>query len=181
MLVGAVAKVLDSLTCVLRSTEEEGVTAGGGLERELVKGHGLAASGLDAGAGGGGEAEGRDVDLGDLEEAVVVGNGPDNDHGALLIILDVVRDAREGDRGAVDAGHEQAAEDDPVEVGIGAAWAGRESSRVSMPQTKELETWRSPLTGQEAVKLHKELEVDIVALGRLAVRRALAALVKINS
>lgn len=37
------------------------------------------------------------------------------------------------------------------------------------------------LTGQEAVKLHKELEVDIVALGRLTVRRAHVVAVEINS
>lgn len=39
----------------------------------------------------------------------------------------------------------------------------------------------SGLTGEEAVKLHKELEVDIVALGRLAVRRAHVVAVEINS
>lgn len=37
------------------------------------------------------------------------------------------------------------------------------------------------LTGQEAVELHQELEVDIVALGSLAVRAAHVVAVEINT
>jgi len=37
------------------------------------------------------------------------------------------------------------------------------------------------LTGQEAVELHQELEVDIVALGGLAVRGPLVVLAEIDT
>lgn len=121
VLVRSVTEVLERLTRVLGTAEEEGVAAGGRLERELIEGHGLAAGGDDAGAGSGREAEGRDVGLGGLEEAVVIGDGADNDNGALVVLLDVGGDATEGDRGPVDAGHEQAAEHNLVEAGVRSA------------------------------------------------------------
>lgn len=152
---GAVAEVLDGLTA-LGSAEEEGVAAGGGLEGELIQGHGLAAGGDDAGTGGGGEAEGRDVDGGGLHEAVVIGDGADDDDGPLVALLEVGRDAGEGHGGAVHAGHEQAAEDNLVEAGVRA-------------------------TDKEAVELHQQLEVDIVALGRLAVGAPNVVPVEIDS
>lgn len=145
MLVGAVTEVLDGLTRVLGATEEQGVATSGGLERELVQGHGLAAGGLDAGAGSAGEAEGRDVDGGDLEEAVVVGDGADDDNGALLLLLDVLRDTRERHGGPVDARHKEAAEDDLVEARVGAAcWMG------SVPWLAH----RKQVTGQGLVVLN---------------------------
>jgi len=143
--VGTEAEVLDGLTGVLGATEQQGVAASRGTESELVEGDGLAAAGLDAGTGGGGEAQSRDGHLGDLEKAVVIGDGTDNNNDLLLLALELASDAGDRDRGAVDARHEQAAEDDLVEVRVGTA-------------------------GQEAVQLDQELQVDVVALGRCAVR-----------
>jgi hypothetical protein len=146
VLVGTEAEVLDGLAGVLGATEDQGVAAGRGTQGKLVQGDGLAASGNDAGTGGGGEAQGSDVDLGEGQQAVVVGDGADNNNGALLTLLvDVGHNAGQRHGRTVDLGHEKAAEDDLVERGVGT-------------------------TGQEAVKLHQELEVDIVALGGLAVR-----------
>ncbi len=118
---GSETEVLDGLAG-LGATEEQSVGASGLLKSELVESEGLAAGSLDAGTGGGGEAQGSDVHLGNLEEAVVVGDGADNDDGLLLIaVLEVGGNAREGDRGTVDAAHEQAAEHDLVEGRVGAA------------------------------------------------------------
>jgi len=122
VLVGAKAEVLEGLTGVLGATEEEGVGASGLLESELVESDGLAAGGLDAGTGSGGEAEGRNVDLGDGQETVVIGDGADNNDGLLLVaVLEVGGNARERDGRAVDAAHEEAAQDDLVEGRVGAA------------------------------------------------------------
>jgi hypothetical protein len=157
VLVGSEAEVLDGLTGVLGAAEQQGVGTGGLLKSELVKGLGLAAGSLNTSAGGGGEAESSDIGLGDLEEAVVIGDGADNNDGLLLVaVLEVGGNAGEGDGRAVDAAHEQAAEHDLVEGRVGAA-------------------------GQEAVKLHQELEVHIVALGGLAVRRPLVVLAEIDT
>lgn len=123
MAVRAKAEVLDGLTSVLGATEEEGVSPGGRAERKLVQGQHLTAGLLDPGSGGGGEAEGRDRELGDGQDAVVIGNGADDDDGLALVGFGgVLDDAGERDGRAVDPGHEQAAQHDFVEVGISAAW-----------------------------------------------------------
>jgi len=138
--VGAETEVPDGLTGVLGSTENQGVGTSGGTEGQLVEGDGLTTGSKDASTGGSGEAEGSDGDLGEGEHAVVVGDGADNNDGALLILGGVANNAGERNRRTVNLGHKQAAEDDLVEVGVGT-------------------------TSQEAVKLHQELEVDIVTLG----------------
>ena len=140
VLVRAKAEVLDGLARVLGTPQKEGIRAGGLLERELVEGERLAAGRNDARTGCGGEAQSGDGDLGSLKEAVVVGNGADYDDGPLVVLRGVGGDAGEGDGRAVDARHEESAEDDLVEGAVGA-------------------------TGEEAIELHQELQVDIVATG----------------
>lgn len=124
MLVGTHAEVLEGLTGVLGSAEEEGVATGGGAEGELVEGDGLAAGSGDASAGGGGEAQGSDGQLGDGQETVVVSDGSDDDDGALVLLVQVADNAGDGDGRAVDARHEETAQDDLVEVGVGATCSG---------------------------------------------------------
>lgn len=122
VLVGTEAEVLDGLTAVLGATQEQGVGTGGLLKSELVEGQGAAAGGQDARAGGGGEPQGGDLDLGDLEQAVVVGDGADNNDRLLVIaVLQVGLDTGQGDGGAVDAGGKEAAQDNLVEGGVGTA------------------------------------------------------------
>ena len=121
MLVGTEAEVLDGLTGVLGATEQQGVGTSGLLKSKLVESQGLAAGSEDASTGGGGEAESSNADLGDGEQAVVIGDGADNNDGALVVLLDLGGNARQGQRGAVDAGHEEAAQDNLVEAGVGTA------------------------------------------------------------
>ena len=114
--------MLDGLAGVLGTAEEEGVGASGLLKRQLVEGKRLAAGSEDARAGRGGEAQGSDVQLGDLEETVVVRDGADNDDRLLLVaVLDVGGDAGERHGRAVDAAHEQPAQDDLIEGRVGTA------------------------------------------------------------
>lgn len=87
--VGTEAEVLDGLAGVLGSTEEQSVGTSGETGGNLVDGESLTTSLLDAGAGRGGEAQGSDGELGELEEAVVVGDGADNDNGLALVGLRV--------------------------------------------------------------------------------------------
>ena len=75
--VGTEAEVLEGLTGVLGSTEEEGVGSSGEAGSDLVDGEALTTGLLDAGAGRGGEAESRNGELGDLKHAVVVSDGTD--------------------------------------------------------------------------------------------------------
>jgi hypothetical protein len=143
--VGTEAEVLDGLAAVLGATEDQGVAASGGTESELIEGDGLTTGSDDASTGGGSEAESGDGGLREGQESVVVGDGANNDDDALLLLLaDVADDAGQRHGRTVDLGHEQALEHDLVEGRLGTA-------------------------GQEAVKLDQELQVDIVALGGLAV------------
>lgn len=125
--VGTEAEVLDGLTGVLGSTEEQSVGTGGETGGNLVDGESLTASLLNAGAGRGGEAHGSDGELRELEKAVVIGDGADNDNGLALVGLRVGLvggggdDLGERDGRAVDLGHHKTAEDNLVEGRIGAA------------------------------------------------------------
>lgn len=146
MLVWAKAEVLDCLTSVLGTSEKKGVASGGSTEGQLIQSQDLSSSSENSGTSSSGDTESSDAELGDDQEAIVIGNGADNYNSALFILGGFVRDdSGDGDRRSVDAGHEESAEDDLVEGGLGSA-------------------------GQESVQLHKELKVSIVTLGRLAVR-----------
>jgi len=146
VLVRAETEMPDRLTCVLGTAKEQSVGASGLLERKLVESEGLASGSKNACASRSGETEGSDVELGDLEETVVVRDGADNHDSLLLVaVLDVGGNAGEGHGRAVNAAHKQPAENDLVKGRVGTA-------------------------SKEAVELDKHLEVDIVALGSLAVR-----------
>lgn len=102
VLVGAEAKVLESLTGVLGATDQQGVAAGGGTQSQLVEGQGLATGGDDAAAGGSGESQSGDGHLGDLEKTVVIRDGADDDDGLVLLVADLALDAGQGNGGSVD-------------------------------------------------------------------------------
>ena len=85
---GTETEVLDGLTGVLGPTEKDDVGASRSTESELVEGEALAASLGDSGTGSGGESESADGHLGDLVDAVVIGNGADN--GADLALISLV-------------------------------------------------------------------------------------------
>lgn len=122
VLVGAHAEVLNGLTGVLGTAEQQGVAAGRGTQSELVQGEGLTTGGQDASAGSGGEAESSDAQLGDFEKTVVIGDGADNNDGLALLALGLANNARDRDRGSVDTRHKEAAEDDLVERGLSTTW-----------------------------------------------------------
>jgi hypothetical protein len=115
-------EMLDRFSGVLGSSEENNVRAGRVLHSQLIDSHAAAASLLDASARCGREAQGGDVECGNGEETVVVCDGGDNADGLVGVGFlggfggDFAGDAGDGHRGAVDAGHEEAAEDDFVEV-----------------------------------------------------------------
>ena len=171
------AEVLHGLTGVLGSTEEQSVGTGRGAESKLVESQSLTTGLLNASAGSSGETEGSNRQLGDGQKAVVVGDGADNDDSlALLCLTDVGNSARKGNRGAVDSRHEETTEDGLVEVGLGAAY---HASHISLIKSSQRYTCRNCAanesrnrgshTSQEAVELHQNLQVDVVALGSLAV------------
>lgn len=116
------AEVLDSLTGVLGSTQDQSVAAGRGTQSKLIQGDGLTTGLDDASTSSGGETQSSDSDLGEGQEAVVIGDGSDNDDDALLALLvDVADDTGQRNGGAVDLGHKETSEDDLVEAGVRSA------------------------------------------------------------
>lgn len=135
-------EVLDRLASVLGTTEEEGSGSSGLAKGELIKSEALSTGSLDASTGSAGEAKGGDRELGDLEETDVISHGGDGDDGRGGLELgvglgDLAGDARDGERGAVDLGHVQAAEDDLVELGVGAT--GQEAVKLVCSQVVSLD------------------------------------------
>lgn len=136
------AKVLNGLTSILLAAEEHAAGAGGAALGELVESQALTASLDDAGTGSLGEAQGSDLHGGDLEEALVIGDGADDDGNGVLLGGNgkVLGHGAQGHGRAVNLAHTETLEDDLVEAGASTA-------------------------GQEAVELHKEVQVDVVTLG----------------
>ena len=128
----------------------------------MIQGQSLSSSSQDAGTSSGSESESGNTDLGDGQEAVVISNGTDNHNGALILLAKVRNDTGDRDGRSVNAGHEKSAEDDLVE--------GRLSS-----------------AGQEAVKLHEQLEVcelswlESLSLGDKSWYKKLSSLVASSS
>lgn len=114
--------MLNRLPRILWPTEQQGVGTGRSPHGQLVQSQNLTTGLLDPGPGGVCDPESSDGELGDCEEAVVVGDGPDDDDGLVLVLVSGAfvlcdgYDAGNGDGGSVDAGHEETAEDDLVEV-----------------------------------------------------------------
>lgn len=122
VLVGPHPEMLDRLSRVLGSSEENNVRACWVLHSQLINGHAATTSLFDASARCGREAQRGDVEGWDGQEAVVVCDGSDDTDGLVGVCFlgrfssDFAGDAGDGHGGAVDAGHEEAAEDDFVEV-----------------------------------------------------------------
>ena len=116
------AKVLGGSASSLAATEEHRVGAGRGAQSELVEGQGLAASLEDAGAGAGRKVQRSDAELGNVQQARIIGDSADHDaDGALLLVGEVDGKLGGRDGRAVDAAHAQTVEHELVELGVRAA------------------------------------------------------------
>lgn len=123
MAVWAKTEVLNSLTRVLWSSEEEGVASGWCSQGQLIQSKDLSTSGQDTSASSGGEAESSNAELWDGQKTVVIGNSSNDNDGLVVGLLRrVSNDSGERHRWPVDLRHEQAAEDDLVEGRLGAAY-----------------------------------------------------------
>lgn len=160
VLVWAETEVLDSLSGVLWTPEEEGVGTSWGSQSELVESESFTTGSNDTGTSSSGESESSDGDLWGLQQTVVIGDRTNNDNGLSLglglFVANKSVDAGEGDWWAVDLGHEETSEDDLVEVGVGSA-------------------------SQESVELDQEGKVRVVALGCLSVASPLVVCLQIDT
>lgn len=160
VLVWSETKVPDTLSRVLWPSQKQSVGACWGTEGQLVESDGFTTSGNDPGARSGGESESGYGDLWNVIETGVIGDGADDDDGLIgrlgVFVGDLFGDAGEGDGRSVDFRHEESAEDDLVEVGVGSA-------------------------SEEPVKLDEEGQVWVITLGSLSVARPQVVCLQIDT
>lgn len=127
MLVWSHAEMLDRLSGVLWSSQQNNVATSWGSQGQLIEGKTLATGLLNSSAGGRCESEGGDRELGDDLKSVIVCDGANNCDGLALVSLlgglsaDFAVDSGDGHGWSVYSRHEQSLEDDLVEVGIGSS------------------------------------------------------------
>lgn len=92
VLMGPKAKVLDSLSGVLGSSEEEGVASSGSSQSQLIQSQSLSSCIEDASTSGGSESEGGNAELRNSQETVVIGDCANYDNGLVVGLLGGVRD-----------------------------------------------------------------------------------------
>lgn len=129
--------MLVGLTRVTRTTEKDSVGTSGALNSELIEGHALTTVGDNASTSTLGEAEGADGELGELQQALIVHYGTNEDSDVGLLTLHVASNLGERQRCTVHAGHTKSLQHNSVERSI------------STP-------------GEEAVELHQQQEVRVL-------------------
>jgi len=116
MLMGSKAEVLDSLSGILGSSEEEGVASSGGSQCQLIQSQSFSTCSKDARTSGCSESEGSNAELGNSQETVVIGDCANNDNSLVVGLLGgVANNSGNRDWRSVDAGHEESAQNDLVE------------------------------------------------------------------
>ena len=129
------------------TTDQEGILALGGTQSQLIESEHLTTSLHDASTSSLGDLEGGQGHLGNNLETLIVSDGSNNNHngsGLAGVVSSLLGNSREGNGGTVGLAEAETLEDDLVEGGVSA-------------------------TGQEAVELHQETQVHILAGGGSAV------------
>lgn len=107
------------LASVALALHQDGVASGRRQQSQLIEGEDLTACLQDAFTGSFGHTQSTDAQLGDVQETQVVGHSSDNDGNAVVLgltYLEQAQDSLQRDDGAVDPAHEQASQDDLVEL-----------------------------------------------------------------
>ncbi len=108
MLMRSKAKVLDSFSSVLGSSEEERVASGRSSQSQLIQSQSLSTSSEDARTSSCSEAKCGNAELGNSQKTVVIRDCANNDNGLVVGLLGGVRNnSGDRDRRSVDAGHEK--------------------------------------------------------------------------
>jgi len=147
--VGTSTKVLVDLSCVLWSSEEDGVATLWCSESELVEGEALSTGSFNTLTSGSGESECSDAQLLlEVDESDIVGDGSNENNGVLggvgLAVRDLSADSADTDGSAVGSGHIQSLEDDLVELAVRSS--GEESVEFhEESQVRVLRFWCGPV------------------------------------
>lgn len=115
-------KMLHGLPRILWSSKQHAVTSSGGSQCQLINRQALSARFLDSRACRRGKTQSGNGEFRYFEQTVVIGDGADYDEGFGILgrVRGVSSQTGKGDGGTIDAGGEEAAEEDLVERGVGA-------------------------------------------------------------
>ena len=150
-------EVLEDFTSTAGTLKQNSLAASRALEGKLIEGHNLTTRLLDASASRLSDVEGSDGHLGDDESTLVISDSSDdNEDGLGSLSLGVSGELLERDGRSVVAGHNQAAEDDLVEVSLSTA-------------------------SQELVQLDQEAQVGVLRNGVHTAVNLLVLVSKINT
>lgn len=124
MFVRAKPEVLNRLPSILGPSDEECVAPSRRPQGKLIKSQSLASGCLDPGASSGSESQSGDGKLRDREETVIISDGADNDDSLIVVVgrvwvSTILDDTGDRDRGPVDLGHEETAENSLIEGAVG--------------------------------------------------------------
>lgn len=181
VLVGSHAEVLDGLSGVLWSSQQNNIATSRGSHGKLIKCQAFTTGLLNSSSSSRCESESSDGELwNDLESVIVCDGADDCDSLALIGLLsrlcaDFAVNAGDGHGRSVYSRHEQSLEDDFVEVGIGSSC----SSLVFLVLCAC--AGFGILTSKESVELDEQLQIWVVALGCLSVAVPNVMTIKIDT
>ena len=116
MFVWSEAKVFNSFSGILGSSEEQGVATSGSSQSKLIQSQDLSSSSKNTGTSCSSESKSGNTELGNSQETVIICNSTDDDYSLVVGLLGCVgHNSGDGDWRPVDTGHEESAKDDLVE------------------------------------------------------------------
>lgn len=115
---GSLAKVLERSAGSALALDEQRSLAGWRADGQLIEGQDLSALGEDSATSGFSDAQSAYLQLRDVEDASIVGDGSDNDGDGVLrgALLHETGQTLQRNRGLVGAAHKQTTQDDLVEL-----------------------------------------------------------------
>jgi hypothetical protein len=116
VLMGTHTEVLNRLTRVLGTTDEDSVGTSRSTEGQLIQSKDFTTSLQDTSLGSLGKVKSSNRELGEVQKTRIIGNGTNNNNSlTFLVVLDNTRD---GDGRTVDTRHKETLQDNLVEVGV---------------------------------------------------------------
>lgn len=114
----AVAEVTNGVTGVLSTTQQHGVGTLGGTQSQLIQSDALTTSLDDSSSGSLGESQSSNGQLRDLQQALIISDGTNNNSGLAILAVHVSGKSGDGNRGVINSGHSQSLDNGSSELGL---------------------------------------------------------------
>lgn len=115
---GAVAEVTNRVTGVLSTTQQHSVGTLGSAQGQLIQSDALTTSLDDSGSGSLGESQSSNGQLRDLQQALIISDGTNNNSGLAILAIHVSGKSGDGNRRVINSGHSQSLDNGGSELGL---------------------------------------------------------------